>query len=125
MDKPMAALRKCTDELVEHWGLDAEAQRHLTRKAAPASDPGTWISSEEYPSNLLARGVQGLVQFRMIVNAEGHPTSCTIQQSTRPVEFDETVCRVLMRRARFDPALDAQGKPITSYWRSTVHFMIG
>ena len=30
-----------------------------------------------------------------------------------------------MKRARFEPALDADGRPVPSYWRQTVNYRIG
>jgi len=124
MRKPMAAMRACTDELMTHWGIDLDAHRGLTRAAAPKSNPGDWISSRDYPRDLLRKGAQGLVQFRLSISAEGMPTQCHIQQSTRPEGFDKAVCETLMRRARFEPALGANGQPIASFWRSAVRFMM-
>lgn len=122
MGAPMAAMRTCTDELLTHWGIDLEAHRGLTRAVAPKSDPGHWVRSSDYPTDLLFRGAQGLVQFRLSVGADGAPTQCHIQTSTRPEGFDKAVCDALMRRASFEPALDANGEPIASYWRSSVRF---
>lgn len=124
MGAPMAAMRKCTDELLTHWGIDLEAHRGLTRVAAPANNPGQWIRPSDYPTDLMVRGAQGLVQFRLSVGADGVPTQCHIQKSTRPEGFDKAACDALMRRARFEPALDANGQPIASYWRSAVRFVI-
>lgn len=122
MGEPMAAMRKCTDELLGHWGIDVEAHQALTRAAAPVESPGKWVTSRDYPTPLLRRGEQGLVQFRLSVDAQGNATQCHIQKSTRPAGFDEAVCKALMRNARFTPALGAEGRPIASYWRSTVRF---
>lgn len=124
MGKPMAELRNCTDELLTHWGIDLDAHRGLTRAAAPASNPGRWMKSSDYPTGLLRKGAQGLVQFRLSVDEQGKATQCHIQKSTRPVGFDEVVCKKLMQRAEFTPALGADGKPIASYWRSAVRFTI-
>lgn len=124
MGAPMAAMRKCTDELLTHWGIDLEAHRGLTRAVAPKSDPGEWIRTGDYPSHLMFQGEQGLVQFRLSVGADGAPTQCHIQTSTRPKGFDKAVCDALMRRARFEPALDADGQPIASYYRGGVRFQI-
>lgn len=125
MDKPLAEMRKCTDELLTHWGLDLGELRGMTRAPAPLSNPGRWLVPGDYPSNALFRGQEGLVQFRLIVGIDGKPESCHIQRSTRPAEFDRAVCRGLMKRAKFDPALGADGKPIKSYWRNTVRFVTG
>ena len=38
--------------------------------------------------------------------------------------FDDAVCAAMMKRARFDPALDKDAKPIKSYWRTSVRFQM-
>lgn len=124
MGPPMAAMRKCTEELLTHWGIDLESHRALTRKALPKGNPGHWVVSRDYPGDLASKGVEGLVHFRLSVSAEGVPTDCHIQRSIRSRDFDEAVCNALMRRARFEPALDSQGRPVASYWRSTVNFLV-
>ena len=124
MREPMAALRACTEELLTHWGIDVAAHKSLSRRVMPRSNPGTWVSSEDYPAHLARGGVQGLIQFRLLVDEKGEVTSCHIQQSTRPAEFDKKVCDIMSRRARFDPALDAAGRPVRSYWRSSFRFMM-
>ncbi len=124
MDKPMAALRSCMDELVTSWGIDMDAHRALTRAVAPASSPGRWLTARDYPSQLLQKNMQGLVQFRLMVGTDGKPTGCHIQRSTRPEGFDKAVCNGLMRRAEFEPALGSDGTPVASFWRSSVRFDI-
>lgn len=124
MGKPMAALRACTDELMTHWGIDLEAHKNLVRPAVPTDSPGNWLTSNDYPTELLDKGYQGLVMVRLSVGPDGAPTECHIQQSTRPAGFDDAVCQALMRRARFQPALGADDKPIASYWRTSVNFQI-
>lgn len=124
MHQTMNAMRACTDQLLTHWGIDAAAHKTLIRRAVPAANPGTWVSNNDYPTDLVARGVQGLIQFRLSIDETGKVSQCVIQQSTRPAEFDKKVCQIMMKRARFDPALDAGGKPIKSYWRSAFRFQI-
>lgn len=124
MDQPMNAMRKCTEELLTHWGIDIEKHRHLTRAARPIGNYNLWIKPSDYPTEMLEHDKQGLVQFRIMVGPDGNPTSCHIQQSTRPKEFDDAVCASMMRKAKFRPALDANGKPLASFWRNAVRFII-
>lgn len=124
MTGAFAALRTCTDELVTHWGIDVERHRTLTRRATPAEPPGNWIKTSDYPADMRKKWQPGLVQFRLIVGVDGVPTACHIQQSTNPEGFDEAVCKGLMKRARFEPALDAEGKPIVSVYMNLVRFQI-
>ena len=125
MGEPLAALRKCSADLLGEWGVDAEAHRTLTRRAMPISDPGRWVLSNDYPKGLLWQGAQGIVRFRLTVDDEGSPVQCDIQGSTRPEGFETASCDALMRRAQFAPAIDAQGNPIKSYYTGTVQFQMG
>jgi TonB family protein len=121
---PLAALRKCTDELLGHWGIDVAKHAKLMRPVSPKSDPRDWVKPRDYPPAMIMDGKRAIVHFRLNVGADGKPTACHIQQSTRPKAFDDAVCRAIMRNAEFDPALDAGGAPLASYWLNTVTFII-
>lgn len=116
------ALGACTDDLLRGWNIDVTAHRTLSRRVAPVGSPGKWMNSSDYPVDMWVRGNQGLVFFRLVVDAEGKPASCHIQQSTRPQAFEDAVCKGIMKRASFTPALDAAGKPIASYYLNSVRF---
>lgn len=118
------AFDTCMDELLTHWRIDVDAHRSLTRPAVPVESPGRWLTPSDYPTDMLRESQQGLVDFRLDVDAEGNVTDCHIQQSTRPVGFDDAVCNGLKNRARFEPALDADGNPIASYFVSSVRFQM-
>jgi len=125
MRAPVAALNKCLDNLLTNWGIDVARHATLSRRAKPTGNPSSWIVSGDYPLSAVFRGAQGIVNFRLSIGPDGQPTSCHIQQSSRPPEFDTTVCKALMRRARFTPALDKDRQPLASYFRGTVVFKTG
>ncbi len=124
MDKPLAALSTCIDELMTHWGIDIEKHKKLSRSVVPDGNPGRWIKGNDYPTDMLHQRQPALVQFRLSVDETGAVTGCHIQKTTRPKEFDDAVCKSLTRRANFLPALDENGKPIKSFYRNTVRFQI-
>lgn len=121
---PFEAMRKCTDELLDHWGIDVAKHAGLTRRATPRTNPAKWMNSSDYPVDMLMLGKRAIVQFRLDVDTTGKPTGCHIQQSTRPKAFDDAVCAAIMRKAKFHPALDADGRPVASYWMTSVNFHI-
>ncbi len=121
---PMKVMRNCTDDMLKHWGIDIEKHRDIATLPEPQGSPGRWLSYKDYPFDLLSKGYQGYVQVRLSVDAAGKPTDCHIQQSTRPEGFDKAVCKGLMRRARFDPAVTNDGERIASYWRTAVRFAL-
>lgn len=116
------ALEKCTEELLSHWGIDVEKHTNLKRAATPIYPTGEWFSESDYPSSMLEKGARSIIHFRLNVNEKGMPTACHIQHSNRLKEFDEVVCKVLMKRARFEPALEADGTPIASYHADNIRF---
>jgi Gram-negative bacterial TonB protein C-terminal len=122
MRAPIAALNKCIDNLVTYWGVDVEKHKNLTARVKPLVNPGKW--SIDYPVKMLRVGQPAIVEFRLSVDTDGKPTTCHIQSTTRPKEFDAAVCGWIMKRARFSPALDAEGKPLASYYRNTVRFAL-
>ncbi len=122
LGKPFAAFRQCIDELLLHWGVDVEAHRSLTREATPATSPSKWITNADYPSSMIRSSNQGIVHVRLDVAENGSATGCHIQSATDPEGFSDVVCRLLIRRARFEPALDARGNPISSYYVTSVRF---
>jgi TonB family protein len=123
MHKPMAALSTCIDTLLKDWGLDVEKHKSLTRLVTPVNNPGNWVKSRDYPADMLFEGQPAVVEFRLDVDGNGNVTGCHIQETTRKKEFDDAVCRSLMKRAKFLPALDAEGNSLKSYYQNTVNFL--
>ncbi|MDE8651628.1 energy transducer TonB [Novosphingobium album (ex Liu et al. 2023)] len=124
MNKPFAALRKCTDNLVQTWGLDPQAQATGMRGPKPMTDPDTWLRSGDYPTAESVYGKQAIVNFRLMIDAQGKPTDCRIPRSYGGPRFDRQTCALLMDRARFEPALDARGQPMASYYINTVTWIM-
>lgn len=122
MNAAFSAMRSCTDELLDHWGIDVARHREISRWVMPVGQPQKWLKSGDYPADMLAKSQPGIVRFRLSVGADGTPTACHIQRSTNAKGFDDAVCSGLMRRARFEPALDKEGRPLASYYVSSVVF---
>ena len=120
----MDVTRQCLDNLVGAWGLDLKVQRSLARAAVPTSDPSRWLNSNDYPTAMLEGGFNDIVDFRLMVDANGTPTSCDVLTMDSRPEFIKATCDPLMQRARFEPALDADGKPVASVYINTVRWFI-
>jgi len=120
MDKPLGILRECAWDTVGDWGLDVAQQQTLQRGPVAKDGGEGWFVPNDYPTNMVRGNYQGTVNYRLIVDETGKPKSCHVQRSTRPKDFDETVCRVVMKRGQFEPALDASGKPVASFWSQAI-----
>lgn len=122
LTKPFAQLRDCMTNLVKSWGYDPAVQAALSRKVTPATPPQQWITDRDYPRNASPTG-GSIVQFRLDVDEGGKVADCFILARGGPTEFTKLTCGLLRQRAKLNVALDAQGKPIRSFYISTVFWM--
>ncbi|MHA6720845.1 energy transducer TonB [Sphingomonas sp. RS6] len=118
--KPFAALQTCTEQLIETWGFDPKVQLSLQKPPEPKAVPSIWLTPDDYPDKASRDGYSGLLQFRLNVDADGNVSSCHILARTEPDLFATPTCRAMMRKAKFDPAIDANGNPVASYFVSSV-----
>jgi protein TonB len=78
---------------------------------------GGAILSRDYPR--AAQGSQGTVEARLTISATGAVIGCAIARSSGNAVLDETTCRLIRQRFRFNPARDEQGNalPDEKGWR--------
>lgn len=82
-------------------------------KPTPRGQSEAWITSVDYPSSMLRKKAAGTTTVGLRVAADGRVENCVVQSSSGSTELDETTCRLLMRRARYQPALDKDGNGVT------------
>lgn len=90
----------------------------------PKGNPGQWANTSDYPSAALQKQIEGTTGFRVTVGPDGFVTQCQIISSSGSSELDQATCTNVQRRARFDPALDAQGKPMPGTYANRVRWQI-
>lgn len=122
MRKAVEALAKCETDLLKSWGMDEAEQAALA--ALPVSNVHGLFRSDDYPMDLLERGVQGSVGFLMIVDAAGALQECRVIETSGTPALDEATCAVIRRRGRFQPAQDHQGKPMAALTYQRVNWQI-
>ena len=125
LDRPLAKLRECQTDLIKYWGYDPVVQAQLTRAPVPIGSPGRWAGPMDFPREALGNGSNGRVKFRLDIDATGAAKSCAVLEQTKPVEFGKVTCDILVRRGKFEPALDKDGKPVGSFWISSVVWLNG
>lgn len=120
---PMEFLHTCGEKI---GTLLSEAARPLTQEATPpkAIDEDTWLSAKDYPAYLQKARMGGRLAVRLTVDKSGKASSCFVMKSNKPQLFDDAVCLGLMKRAKFEPARNASGDAVASYYFQTVTFSI-
>lgn len=79
-----------------------------------AGDELSWFSADDYPRESLRRDEQGTVTVRWTIGVDGRVSECHAAQSSGFPRLDAVSCEVLVKRARYYPARNAQGQPIAS-----------
>lgn len=133
--------------------VDASAPTAIVPVPAPlplsfrqpvAHGPQTWVTDDDYPAEALRGHMHGSVGFVLYIGINGAVNGCGITASSGYPLLDATTCRVIASRASFAPALDAERKPVASFyagrmtwvmpegdpdplvsWRSTLRFTVG
>lgn len=121
MAPALRALRTCVDDLRKSWGLDPAEQRTLARFPFPDPDAVKDVMGD-FPRDLAARGANGFVPLRVMVDASGAATECVVQLTAAPEPFRQAACANL--GTEFEPALDQSGQPVGSFYQTSVIYLV-
>jgi len=94
------------------------------RLARPRNAPSGWLSTDDYPRAPLVDGVEGVAAYRLIVGTSGRVSACEVTRSTGNVQLDAATCKLIERRARFEPATDESGAKVVGNYTGTVKWEI-
>ena len=92
--------------------------------AAAPTTPIPWYIDEDYPFRAFERKWEGATIFDVTVDPRGRPVGCNVDVSSGHELLDEKACSVALKRARFQPALDAKGNPTYGVYRSRLNWAI-
>ncbi|MEA3033145.1 MAG: hypothetical protein QOH86_1161 [Sphingomonadales bacterium] len=108
--KAVTGLRACLDDMLRAWGVDGAALDALRRLPDLDGPPALGL-----PMAHLARGQGGGQRrplSRLEVTADGRVAACRVVLGSRGADTDSKICDLWQRRARFRPALAADGRPV-------------
>jgi periplasmic protein TonB len=79
---------------------------------------------ENYPPRAVRDEVEGRVGVRVSVGANGRVAACSVTNSSGSSILDDAACQDMTRFARFKPALNDAGNPITASWTTTIVYQL-
>lgn len=100
------------------------APRVSPKGAVPRGNPGSWATTNDYPSRALREERAGTTGFRVNVGPDGRVTDCQITSSSGHADLDEATCANVRRRARFTPATDGEGQPTSGTYSNRIRWVI-
>ncbi|MCW3837865.1 energy transducer TonB [Sphingomonas canadensis] len=92
--------------------------------AVPAGSPGGWVTNDDYPAAARRADIEGIVGFTLSIGPDGRVSGCRVDSSSGHQVLDDATCALLTERARFHPARDSNGQPVTGHWDSRFRWML-
>lgn len=120
---PIAAMQACADDLLKVWGLDPDKHKAMTAPAMlnPRSD-GV-LPQGTLPFGEFGKLGGGANEVRLLIGTDGKPTTCTVRSPSLSQTLNTRICSLAMERASFQPAKDANGEAMASYWMGSPMFL--
>lgn len=94
------------------------------RAARPKNDPAGWVGPSDYPYREQQEGHAGLVRVRLDIGSDGRVSGCRVIASSGFPGLDSATCATVSRRARFEPARDAEGRKIAGSYTGSIRWVI-
>lgn len=113
---PLSVLQQCADDLLTVWGLDAEKHKSMTRAVQPSGDTSKWLATGIIGFKDFGKLGGAANQIRIIVGADGKPTSCAVHWASLEQKTNDAICKGVMEKGSFIPAVDVAGQPMASLW---------
>ncbi len=92
--------------------------------AASPTTPTPWFFNADYPDRAFERRWEGATIFELTVDPSGRPVGCAVDVSSGHEMLDERACAIALKRAKFEPALDAKGNPAYGVYRSRLNWAL-
>lgn len=73
------------------------------------------LSDSDYPRGAGEAGFEGTVSVRFLVWTDGRVRDCRIDRSSGNRLLDDTTCRLIQQRFRYEPSRDRQGRPVPAW----------
>ena len=89
----------------------------------PIDMPG-WFGAADYPAKAQHKGLEGIVGYRLAIDANGAVTDCRVTASSGQSSLDRPTCDLLRARGRFKPARDGSGKPVASSYSGKIRWTL-
>ena len=83
------------------------------------------IDGRDYPRSAVEARSQGITYVRFTVGRDGRIKDCAVTRSSGHRELDDVTCRLILRRFRYVPARDAEGRPVEEVVRGQQDWDLG
>lgn len=120
----VTAVRSCEDAKMRDWGIDVGAYWALASRPRPIGHLVDLFNSDNYPAVAAMAAMERNVIATVEVGTDGRIGSCSAPGHFAYPQFVSSVCNVLRKGARFEPARDSEGKAVAAPYVVLVSFRL-
>lgn len=120
---PVEVMQACADDLLVVWGLDVEKHKAMTTGAILNPLAGGVLPQGTIGFGDFGKLGGGANQVRVLIGADGKPTACAIYSPSLSETLNRRICGLVMEKASFQPAKDASGQAMASFWMGSPFFL--
>ena len=85
----------------------------ISQAARARANLTSLFSTDDYPQSAIRNEEQGTTAVRLTIGTDGRVAGCDVTASSGSNALDQATCNIIRRRARYTPAKDQAGNPIT------------
>jgi len=96
----------------------------FNRPVKPRANIAALFENSDYPVDAIRDAEEGTVGFIVKINELGRVADCLVEYSSGSSSLDVQTCRLMWLRARFVPARNQAGKPVTGAVRARIRWVL-
>ncbi|MDT9600056.1 energy transducer TonB [Sphingosinicella rhizophila] len=124
MDKLAAAMDNCLKDIQVYWNIDEGPAARLRSRAESKHNLAAYLADGDYPDVAIRKESDGEVGFVLLVDDSGRVADCMVTETSEVPILDAQACALLSKRARFTPAVGADGKPARDWVKARIRWRI-
>jgi TonB family protein len=111
MEPLLKTMEQCVADLRTVWNVADPTGTQSKLKERAKGNIASFVSNDDYPAVALDQNQTGIVAFALLIDEAGKVADCTVIETSGAASLDSQSCAVLRIRAKFTPAVGADGKP--------------
>lgn len=122
--KAWTAMDACRERLRQTWNLEESGPAKVGTPPRPLVPIQGMITGMDFPRQALAKVWSGTTSFVLLIDESGKVRDCTLTETSGIAVIDSRTCAVITYKARFDPAIGVDGKPVKSAFAQRITWRV-
>ena len=124
MEPLMKAIDSCVTSLQKYWNISDDETPLLRTRARTEKEIATYLSDDDYPAVAVRNVNSGTVRIAMLIDENGKVADCMTIATSGVASLDAQSCATIAKRAKFVPAIGADGKPAKDAILSSIRWLM-